>query len=58
MEIKITLNGRNVTDHIEPDVLLIDFLRSHGCYSVKRGCKTSNCGLCTVLIDEKPILSC
>ena len=58
MEIKITLNGRNVTDHIEPDVLLIDFLRSHGCYSVKRGCETSNCGLCTVLMDEKPILSC
>ena len=27
-------------------------------YSVKRGCETANCGLCTVLMDEKPILSC
>lgn len=39
-------------------MLLIDFLRSEGCLSVKRGCDTSNCGLCTVFADEKPILSC
>lgn len=39
-------------------MLLIDFLRSQGCLSVKRGCDTSNCGLCTVFADEKPILSC
>ena len=58
MEIKITLNKKSVTDLIEPDMLLIDFLRAHGCYSVKRGCETANCGLCTVLMDEKPILSC
>ena len=58
MEIKIKLNGRAVTDHIDADLLLIDFLRAHGCYSVKRGCETSNCGLCTVLMDGKPILSC
>lgn len=58
MEIKLTLNGKVVTDSIEADLLLIDFLRAHGCYSVKRGCETSNCGLCTVLMDGKPILSC
>ena len=58
MEIKLTLNGRPVTDYIEPDCLLIDFVRKHGCLSVKRGCETSNCGLCTVLMDGKPILSC
>lgn len=45
-------------DSIEPDLLLIDFLRKHGCYSVKRGCETANCGLCTVFLDGIPVLSC
>ena len=58
MEITMTLNGRAVTDWIDADLLLIDFLRAHGCYSVKRGCETSGCGLCTVLMDGRPILSC
>lgn len=58
MEIKIKVNGKIISEHISADLLLIDFLRSHGCYSVKRGCETSNCGLCTVLMDGKPILSC
>ena len=58
MELKLTLNGRPVTDNIEPGLLLIDFLRAHGCCSVKRGCETSGCGLCTVLMDGRPILSC
>lgn len=58
MEIKLKLNGRNVSSHIDPGLLLIDFLRDQGCFSVKRGCETSNCGLCTVLMDGKPVLSC
>ena len=58
MEIKLTLNGRAVTADVAPDMLLLDFVRAHGCLSVKRGCETANCGLCTVLMDGKPILSC
>ena len=58
MEITMTLNGRAVTDWVDADLLLIDFLRAHGCYSVKRGCETSGCGLCTVIMDGRPILSC
>ena len=58
MEIQIKLNGKLIRDSIEPDLLLIDFVRAHGCYSVKRGCETANCGLCTVFMDDKPILSC
>ena len=43
---------------MRPDTLLLDFLRDQGCYSVKRGCETSNCGACTVLLDGRPVLSC
>lgn len=58
MELKFTLNGKKVCTIIEPDALLIDVVRSLGCYSVKRGCETSNCGLCTVFMNDKPVLSC
>lgn len=58
MELNLTLNGRAVTAAIDPDTILLDFLRARGCLSVKRGCETSNCGLCTVLLDGVPVLSC
>jgi len=58
MEIKLNLNGHMVSASVKADSLLIDFLRAQGCYSVKRGCETGNCGLCTVLMDGRPILSC
>lgn len=58
MQITIILNGTRVSAEAAPDTLLIDFVRSHGCYSVKRGCETANCGLCTVFLDDKPVLSC
>ncbi len=58
MEIKLTLNGKKITADVDADLLLIDFVREKGCFSVKRGCETTNCGLCTVLMDGKPILSC
>ncbi|MBE6656858.1 MAG: (2Fe-2S)-binding protein [Ruminococcaceae bacterium] len=58
MELILTLNGKKITETVDADLMLIDFLRTHGCPSVKRGCDTANCGLCTVLMDGKPILSC
>ncbi len=58
MVVTITLNGKKVEALVKPDTLLIDFVRDHGCYSVKRGCETSNCGLCTVFVNDKPVLSC
>ena len=58
MEVKINVNGRVITDSVDADMLLLDFLRKHGCYSVKCGCETTNCGLCTVFMDDIPVLSC
>ncbi len=58
MLVSINLNGKTINQEIEPDMLLIDFVRENGCLSVKRGCETSNCGLCTVLLEDKPVLSC
>ena len=56
--ISFTLNGQKVEEAVAPHTLLLDFVRDKGCLSVKRGCETSNCGLCTVLVDGKPMLSC
>lgn len=58
MNIQFTLNGLSMKAEIEADTLLLDLVREKGCLSVKRGCETSNCGLCTVWVDEKPVLSC
>ena len=58
MTIKLTLNGRPVTAQIEDGMTLYEFVRSRGCCSVKCGCETSNCGLCTVFLNDLPVLSC
>ena len=58
MTIKFWLNGKQIEDIIPDDILLLDYVRTKGCYSVKRGCETANCGLCTVLVEGKPVLSC
>lgn len=58
MQITFTLNHKKVTAEIAADTVLLDLVRSLGCKSVKRGCETANCGLCTAFLDEKPVLSC
>ena len=58
MEVTLTLNGKRITRSVDADMALLDFVRNAGCCSVKRGCDTSNCGLCTVFLDDKPVLSC
>ena len=58
MEITLILNGRKRKVDVQPDTVLLDVLRDHGCTSVKCGCESSGCGLCTVFFDDTPILSC
>lgn len=58
MEIEFTLNGKLTYADIADDTTLFQLLRKKGCYSVKCGCETENCGLCTVLVNGKAMLSC
>lgn len=58
MKIKVWINEKVYEDEVAPDVILLDYIRSKGYYSVKRGCDTTNCGLCTVWLEQKPVLSC
>lgn len=58
MIIKININGVNKSFDVEPHEWLLDLLRNNGYLSVKRGCDTGTCGVCTVLIDGEPTLSC
>jgi len=58
MKINITVNNRKRVFDVKPDEYLLDTLRNHNYLSVKRGCDNSSCGVCTVLMDNKPVASC
>ena len=58
MNLTCSIDNKTVSREVAPDMMLLDFLRSQGCYSVKCGCETTNCGLCTVWMNGKPVLSC
>ena len=58
MLVNINLNGKIIKEDINPGVSLYSWVREHKCYSVKCGCETSNCGLCTVFLNDTPVLSC
>lgn len=58
MKITLTINDKLVTWDVEPDEFLADTLRSHGLLSVKKACETSCCGLCTIWVEDKSVLSC
>ena len=58
MEVQFILNGKQVSVEADGDTILLDVLRNLGCRSVKCGCETTNCGLCTVWVDGKSRLSC
>ena len=57
---EFTLNGRPVAVDVEEGLTLLDLLRDRlGVMSPKNGCQPmGQCGCCTVLLDDRPILSC
>ena len=58
MKLELLINQKIYALDVAPDEMLSDTLRSKGFLSIRKGCDTSCCGLCTVWIDGKPVLSC
>jgi 4-hydroxybenzoyl-CoA reductase subunit gamma len=57
--IELTLNGRKRVDAVPGNRLLLDYLReTAGLTGTKTGCDGGECGACTVLVDDRPTLSC
>src|SRR5262249_19839389 len=57
--LEFTLNSRPRTDAVPDSLLLLDYLREvAGLTGTKTGCDGGECGACTVLVDDKPRLSC
>ena len=57
--LEFTLNGRPRVDAVPDNLLLLDYLREVvGLTGTKTGCDGGECGACTVLVDDKPRLSC
>jgi len=55
----VVLNGRKRVDAAPDNLLLLDYLREvAGLTGTKTGCDGGECGACTVLVDDKPTLSC
>src|SRR5262245_62295611 len=57
--VELTLNGRKRVDAVPGNRLLLDYLRETvGLTGTKTGCDGGECGACTVLVDDRPVLSC
>jgi aerobic carbon-monoxide dehydrogenase small subunit len=58
-EISVRVNGHSLNAVVEPNMSLIELLRSEaGAPEVKLGCGEGVCGTCTVLLDGEPVNSC
>lgn len=58
MKINLKINNMDRVLEVEPGEMLVEVLRRYGFTSVRKGCDTGSCGICTVLLDGEPIPSC
>ncbi len=58
MNVRCRINGESRTLNVPPGDLLLHALRRAGCYGVKHGCETGECGACAVIVDGKVVNSC
>ena len=58
-QVRVTVDGVNYADDVEPRMLLVQYLREKlGKTGTVVGCDTSNCGACTVHLDGRSVKSC
>ncbi|MBA2393844.1 MAG: (2Fe-2S)-binding protein [Ktedonobacteraceae bacterium] len=59
MRVSMTVNGKPDSVEIEPQVLLVDFIRETlRLTGTKVGCETGQCGTCTVQFNGRSVKSC
>jgi carbon-monoxide dehydrogenase small subunit len=58
-QLKLQINGEETEVEAKEAALLLDVLREGlGLTGTKRGCETSHCGACTILLDGMAVHSC
>jgi carbon-monoxide dehydrogenase small subunit len=59
IRVTMTVNGKEVSEEVEPRLLLVEFLRERlRLTGTHVGCDTSQCGACTVHVDGEAVKSC
>ncbi len=58
MKVRFTLNGSPFVADAAPTASLLEIIREHGLTGTKEGCRIGVCGVCTVLVEGRPVSSC
>ena len=59
ISVTLTINGETITRAVAPNLLLVEFLRDTlSLTGTHVGCDTSQCGACTVHVDDRSVKSC
>lgn len=58
MRVSFRLNGAPVSAEIVATASLVEVVRDLGHTGTKEGCGAGVCGVCTVLVDDRPVSAC
>lgn len=59
MKVSMTVNGDQYSNDVEPRLLLVHYLREVlGLTGAHIGCETTQCGACTVMVNDQSVKAC
>src|ERR671916_3362967 len=59
VRLEVTVNGERHVSEVEPRLLLVHYLRDQlGLTGTHVGCDTSQCGACTIHLNDRAVKSC